>query len=199
MLALSNPGNLWSQSTPQNKYPYQTVDDNGKKIVIMTVEQANLINKKYDEIQALYAELELEHLVLKQINEQQGDTIVKQLSAIRRLNNLISELDSCEMDSSQIVAPDTIRIEVCNINDSLWNWGLNTTLMHIPDPSKNIVHIVNLSKYEIQYDDFSLLISKMSPRKYKRVQAYKQLFTPYERKRWINNPPIQIIQNDSIY
>lgn len=49
----------------------------------MTVEQADLINKKYNEIQAKYAELELEHLILKQINEQQGDTIVKQLNIIR--------------------------------------------------------------------------------------------------------------------
>jgi len=83
MLVLSNLGHLWSQSIPQNKYPYLTIDDNGKKIVIMTIEQADLINKKYKELQAQYIELELEHLILKQINEQQGDTIVKQLNIIR--------------------------------------------------------------------------------------------------------------------
>ena len=49
----------------------------------MTVEQADLINKKYNEIQTKYVELEIEHLILKQINEQQGDTIVKQLNIIR--------------------------------------------------------------------------------------------------------------------
>ena len=49
----------------------------------MTIEQADLINKKYKELQAQYIELELEHLILKQINEQQGDTIVKQLNIIR--------------------------------------------------------------------------------------------------------------------
>jgi len=49
----------------------------------MTVEQADLINKKYNEIQTKYIELEIEHLILKQINEQQGDTIVKQLNIIR--------------------------------------------------------------------------------------------------------------------
>ena len=83
LLALNNPGDLWSQLTPQNKYPYLTIDDNGKRIVIMTVEQADLINKKYNEIQTKYIELEIEHLILKQINEQQGDTIVKQLNIIR--------------------------------------------------------------------------------------------------------------------
>ena len=50
----------------------------------MTVEQADLINKKYKEIEAQLIALEEEHLILKQINEQQGDTIVKQLAIIRK-------------------------------------------------------------------------------------------------------------------
>ena len=98
MLALSNPGDLWSQLTPQNKYPYLTIDDDGKKIVIMTADQADLINKKYNEIQALYVELELEHLILKQINEQQGDIIVNQLNIIRNLNDSLFELNSFKFD-----------------------------------------------------------------------------------------------------
>jgi len=52
----------------------------------MTVEQADLINKKYKEIEAQLIALEEEHLILKQINEQQGDTIVKQLAIIRKYN-----------------------------------------------------------------------------------------------------------------
>jgi len=50
----------------------------------MTVEQADLINRKYKEIEAQLIALEEEHLILKQINEQQGDTIVKQLALIRK-------------------------------------------------------------------------------------------------------------------
>ncbi len=49
----------------------------------MTFEQADLINKKYKELQLEHSNLELEHLILKQINEQQGDTIVQQLYMIR--------------------------------------------------------------------------------------------------------------------
>ncbi|MFY7885250.1 MAG: hypothetical protein ACOVOV_10460 [Dolichospermum sp.] len=49
----------------------------------MTAEQAELINKKYKELQLEYSNLGLEHLMLKQINEQQGDTIVNQLILIR--------------------------------------------------------------------------------------------------------------------
>ncbi len=50
----------------------------------MTVEQADLINRKYKEIEAQLLALETEHLILKQINEQQGDTIVQQLAIIRK-------------------------------------------------------------------------------------------------------------------
>jgi hypothetical protein len=80
-----NLGNLQSQSLTKT-YPYITIDDNKKKVVIMTVEQADLINKKYKEIEAQLIALEEEHLILKQINEQQGDTIVKQLAIIRKYN-----------------------------------------------------------------------------------------------------------------
>lgn len=42
----------------------------------MTVKQAELINQKYKEIEKALKELEEEHLLLKQITEVQGDTIV---------------------------------------------------------------------------------------------------------------------------
>jgi hypothetical protein len=64
-------------------YPYTTTNTDGVKVVIMTTEQAELINKKYKELQLLYSSLEDEHLILKLINEQQGDTIVNQLYIIR--------------------------------------------------------------------------------------------------------------------
>jgi len=64
-------------------YPYLTINTDGVRVVIMTAEQAELINKKYKELQLEYSNLGLEHLMLKQINEQQGDTIVNQLILIR--------------------------------------------------------------------------------------------------------------------
>lgn len=64
-------------------YPYLTTNTDGVKVVIMTAEQAELINKKYKELESKHSNLELEHLILKQINEQQGDTIVNQLILIR--------------------------------------------------------------------------------------------------------------------
>ena len=84
-----NLGNLQSQSlTLQNKtYPYITVDDNNKKVVIMTVEQADLINRKYKEIEAQLIALEEEHLILKQINEVEG-------SKRQRLKNIQKQLKS---------------------------------------------------------------------------------------------------------
>jgi hypothetical protein len=72
---------LLSQS--KMTYPYLTINTDGVRVVIMTAEQAELINKKYKELQLEYSNLGLEHLMLKQINEQQGDTIVNQLILIR--------------------------------------------------------------------------------------------------------------------
>ncbi len=42
----------------------------------MTAKQAELINQKYKELEKALKELEEEHLILKQITEIQGDTIV---------------------------------------------------------------------------------------------------------------------------
>ncbi len=49
----------------------------------MTIDQANAINRKFKELQLEYSNLEIEHIILKQITEQQGDTIVQQLYIIR--------------------------------------------------------------------------------------------------------------------
>ncbi len=72
------------RSQPTNKYPYTTIDDDGKTpVVVMTIDQANAINRKFKELQLEYSNLEIEHIILKQITEQQGDTIVQQLYIIR--------------------------------------------------------------------------------------------------------------------
>jgi hypothetical protein len=62
---------LWSQSE-NKKYPYTTIDEDGvTKIVVMTTDQADLINKKYKDMEA-------ELNALKSTIKTQRDTITKQ-------------------------------------------------------------------------------------------------------------------------
>ena len=70
-----NLGNLLSQSN--KNYPYTTVDEDGvTKIVVMTTDQADLINKKYKEMEA-------ELTALKLTIKIQRDTITKQKIVIK--------------------------------------------------------------------------------------------------------------------
>ena len=68
-------GNLLSQSS--KNYPYTTIDEDGTtKIVVMTTDQADLINKKYKDMEA-------ELNALKSTIKTQRDTITKQKVIIK--------------------------------------------------------------------------------------------------------------------
>ena len=137
----------------------------------MTIEQANAINRKFKELQSEYSNLELEHLTLKQINEQQGDTIVQQLQKIRK--------SQTQIDSIQYVA-DTIYKWADELNLVIWEMATGPSLLYMVPPYNEILFL-NLDHYNIYSIDYGNEISlvKMTDSEF---EEWERLRIEYNQK-----------------
>lgn len=179
---------MWSQ-LENKKYPYTTIDDNNRKIVIMTVEQADLINKKYQELQAAhtslqesYAALEEDHLIVKHINETQGDTIVNQLHLIKSQRDTISKYLAIanNLNTKQNAATS----EYYALQDSLWKWSLGPSLIYTEYPDDSTVYVLDLSHHYMATDDFGIIMVKMSDKEYAKYLEFTKEYGLDEKAFW---------------
>ena len=175
-----NLGNLLSQSN--KNYPYTTVDEDGiTKIVVMTTEQADLINKKYKEMEA---ELNALKLTIK----TQRDTITKQKIVIRTQIDTIlkqevvikTQVDTITKYNEKVIYietdKDSLNIEYVSLQDSLWKWALGPTLIYTTYPDTNAVYLMDFSKYYMTTSDFGVVMNKMREKEYKRYQTFVQIY-----------------------
>lgn len=184
---ISSLGNLLSQLV--NKYPYTTIDDDGHKIVIMTVEQADLINRKYKElqdayslIQTDYSKLDQEHSILKHTLETLGDTVVQQLHLIREQRDTITKYVTVINDTK--LKQDTSVSQYTALQDSLWKWSLGPSLIYTEYPVDSVVYVLDLSEHYMTTDDFGIVMVKMSDREYKKYQEFVKMYGLDEKALW---------------
>lgn len=179
---------MWSQLETK-KYPYTTIDDNNRKIVIMTVEQADLINKKYQELQTAHTALQEshttlkeEHLIVKQINETQGDTIVNQLHLIRSQRDTIAKYTTIagSLNSKQ----NTTTNDYYTLQDSLWKWSLGPSLIYTEYPDDSTVYVLDLSHHYMATDDFGIIMVKMSDKEYAKYLKFTKEYGLDEEAFW---------------
>jgi hypothetical protein len=160
------------------KYPYTTVDEDGQtKIVVMTTEQADLINKKYRDMEA-------ELNALKTTIKSQKDTIVNQRVIIKTQTDTIlkkeivikTQLDTITRYSEKVVYvindKDSLASEYSSLNDSLWKWALSPTLIYTEFPNDSTVYLLDLSMYYMAIDDFGIFMPKMSDKEYQKYQFF---------------------------
>jgi hypothetical protein len=181
-------GNLLSQSS--KNYPYTTVDEDGTtKIVVMTTDQADLINKKYKDMEA-------ELNALKATIKTQRDTIIKQKVVIQTQIDTIlkqevvikTQVDTITKYNEKVVYietdKDSLNIEYTSLQDSLWEWALGPTLIYTTYPDTNAVYLMDLSHYYMTTDDFGIIMVKMSEKEYKKYLLFKQTYGLTEEVFW---------------
>jgi hypothetical protein len=178
---ISNLGNLLSQSEIK-KYPYTTIDEDGiTKIVVMTTDQADLINKKYKdmeaELNALKATIKTQRDTItkqKVVIQTQIDTILKQEVVIK------TQVDTITKYNEKVVYietdKDSLSTEYTSLQDSLWKWALGPTLIYTTYPDTNVVYLMDLSRYYMITDDFGTTFNKMTDAEYKRYQTFIQIY-----------------------
>lgn len=166
-------GNLLSQSS--KNYPYTTVDDDDTKIVVMTTKQADLINKKYKDMEA-------ELNALKTTIKTQRDTITQQKVIIK------TQVDTITRYNEKVVYietdKDSLSTEYTSLQDSLWKWALGPTLIYTTYPDTNAVYLMDLSHYYMTTDDFGIVMIKMSDKEYKKYLLFKQTYGLNEEVFW---------------
>jgi len=164
------------------KYPYTTIDEDGEtKIVVMTTDQADLINKKYKDMEA-------ELNALKTTIKTQQDTIIKQRVIIKIQTDTIlkqevvikTQIDTITRYNEKVVYiktdKDSINTQFSSLQDSLWKWALGPTLIYTTYPDNTNVYLMDLSHYYMATDDFGIVMAKMLPKDYKK---YKDFVTAY--------------------
>jgi hypothetical protein len=186
---ISNLGNLLSQSETK-KYPYTTIDEDGvTKVVVMTTEQADLINKKYKEMEAelntLKATIKTQRDTItkqKVIIQTQIDTILKQEIVIK------TQVDTITKYNEKVVYietdKDSLSTEYTSLQDSLWKWALGPTLIYTTYPDTDVVYLMDLSQYYFTTDDFGIIMVKMSEKEYKKYLLFKQTYGLTEEVFW---------------
>ena len=147
----------------------------------MTTEQADLINKKYKEMEA---ELNALKLTIK----TQRDTITKQKIVIRTQIDTIlkqevvikTQVDTITKYNEKVIYietdKDSLNIEYVSLQDSLWKWALGPTLIYTTYPDTNAVYLMDFSKYYMMTDDFGVVMNKMREEEYKRYQTFVQIY-----------------------
>ena len=181
LLVISSLGNLLSQSETK-RYPYTTVDEDGTtKIVVMTTDQADLINKKYKEMEA-------ELMALKSTIKTQRDTITSQKVIIQTQIDTIlkqevvikTQVDTITKYNEKVVYietdKDSLSIEYTSLQDSLWKWALGPTLIYTTYPDSDVVYLMDLSHYYMTTDDFGTVFNKMTDAEYKKYQTFIQIY-----------------------
>jgi len=172
------------------KYPYTTIDEDGStKIVVMTTDQADLINKKYKdmeaELNALKATIKTQRDTItkqKVIIKTQIDTILKQEIVIK------TQVDTITKYNEKVVYietdKDSLSIEYTSLQDSLWKWALGPTLIYTQWPDDSTVYLMDLSQYYLTTDDFGIVMVKMSEKEYKKYLLFKQTYGLTEEVFW---------------
>ena len=154
-------------SQSNKTYPYTTVDDDGTKIVVMTTKQADLINKKYKD-------MEVELNALKTTIKTQHDTITQQKVIIK------TQVDTITRYNEKVVYvktdKDSISTQYTSLQDSLWKWALGPTLIYTTYPDTNAVYLMDLSHYYMSTDDFGIIMVNMSDKEYKKYQSFRQVY-----------------------
>jgi hypothetical protein len=147
----------------------------------MTTDQADLINKKYKEMEA-------ELNALKTTIKTQRDTITKQRVVIKTQIDTIlkqeivikTQVDTITKYNEKVVYietdKDSINTQFSSLQDSLWKWALGPTLIYTTYPDNTNVYLMDLSHYYMATDDFGIVMAKMLPRDYKK---YKDFVTAY--------------------
>lgn len=182
-----NLGNLLSQSN--KNYPYTTVDEDGTtKIVVMTVAQAEAINKRYNDMEA-------ELKALKSTIKQQKDTITKQQIVIQTQYDTIVQKDIViktqtdtitkynekvvyvEVEKAQTIKTvqtdlDSITNELNALKDTIWKWAIGPTLIFTDFPEDTIVYAMDFSKYYMREKEFVIYFEPMSERQYRKYKAF---------------------------
>ena len=155
----------------------------------MTTEQADLINKKYKEMEA-------ELNALKTTIKTQRDTITKQKVIIQTQIDTIlkqeivikTQVDTITKYNEKVVYietdKDSLSIEYTSLQDSFWKWALGPTLIYTTYPDTNVVYLMDLSQYYLTTDDFGIIMVKMSEKEYKKYLLFKQTYGLTEEVFW---------------
>jgi hypothetical protein len=172
------------------KYPYTTVDEDGvTRVVVMTTDQADLINKKYKD-------MEMELNALKATIKIQQDTIVKQKVIIKTQIDTIfkqelvikTQVDTITKYNEKVVYietdKDSINIQFSSLQDSLWKWALGPTLIYTSYPDNTNVYLMDLSHYYMATDDFGIVMAKMLPKDYKKYRDFVTAYGLDEKAVW---------------
>ena len=145
LLALSLTGILRSQ--PTNKYPYETVDDDGiTKVVVMTVEQADAINKKFRNLEGTISQQKI-------IIEKQIDTITRyeqKVVFVEVTNTQALAAQKAISDSLQL-ALDTMTTAYSDLNKLLYEMAVGPTLLYTIPPYDEIMFL-DLKYYNLYND-----------------------------------------------
>jgi hypothetical protein len=172
------------------KYPYTTVDEDGvTRVVVMTTDQADLINKKYKD-------MEMELNALKATIKIQQDTIVKQKVIIKTQIDTIfkqelvikTQVDTITKYNEKVVYietdKDSINNQFSSLQDSLWKWALGPTLIYTSYPDNTNVYLMDLSHYYMATDDFGIVMAKMLPKDYKKYRDFVTAYGLDEKAVW---------------
>ena len=155
----------------------------------MTTDQADLINKKYRDMEA-------ELNVLKVTIKTQRDTIIKQKVVIQTQIDTIlkqevvikTQVDTITKYNEKVVYietdKDSLSIEYTSLQDSLWKWALGPTLIYTQWPDDSTVYLMDLSQYYLTTDDFGIIMVKMSEKEYKKYLLFKQTYWLTEEVFW---------------
>ncbi len=155
----------------------------------MTTDQADLINKKYKdmeaELNALKATIKVQQdTIVKQkvIIKTQIDTILKQEVVIR------TQVDTITKYNERVIYietdKDSINNQFSSLQDSLWKWALGPTLIYTTYPDEDNVYLFDLSHYYMATDDFGIVLGKMLPKEYKKYQEFVLKYGLDEKAIW---------------
>lgn len=156
-------------------------EDGVTKIVVMTTDQADLINKKYKEMEAELAALKLtiktqRDTITKQkiVIKTQTDTILKQEVVIR------TQVDTITKYNEKVVYivsdKENVTNDYLSLQDSLWKWALGPTLIYTTYPDTSAVYLMDFSKYYMTTDDFGVVMNKMRDEEYEKYQTFVQIY-----------------------
>lgn len=154
----------------------------------MTSEQADLINKKYKdmeaELKALKATIQYQRdTITKQqvVIRTQYDTIVKQDVVIRTQTDTITKYNEkviyVEVEKSQTIKTvqsdlDSVTVELNALKDTIWKWAIGPTLIFTDFPEDTIVYAMDFSKYYMHEKEFVIYFEPMSERQYNKYKAF---------------------------
>jgi len=155
----------------------------------MTTDQADLINKKYKEIEAelnaLKATIKTQHDTItkqKVIIQTQIDTILKQEVVIK------TQVDTITKYNERVVYieinKDSLNAQYTSLQDSLWVWALGPSLIYTQYPDDSTVYVMDLSHHYMTTDDFGIIMAAMSDREYKKYREFVKQYGMSDKAFW---------------